>query len=253
MDRLDRANEVLGESGLALGRTIGRNAERIDRIGGAVVGGIGKAVGAGTSTVGEGITGGAVALGALGAGTAYVAGRALLPVGLTVGGAVGKVAFEGAKTAGNVAGKTAKFLGTGALASAYNGTGNKFFRKFGNPIGMAAAVIGKVMGGLVKVNKGGQIWDASAKKVITKSPSLSLTKKGGAAILGTSLLSGSVGAFGEAEARTMGTIDSTVTTATPDYQPQEYKTTVNNNMIDNAGATGDLVFALFQNRGRSMF
>jgi len=44
----------------------------------------------------------------------------------------------------------------------------------------------------------------------------------------------------------LGKVDTQATTTNPDYQPQEYSRTFA--PPDDAGATGDLVFALFKNR-----
>lgn len=264
------ASEGVGALGKVAGKTLegaARIAKPVDELGGkaidAAVKGAGMAIGGAGYAVGktawEGAKLGAKAAGAIGKGaykavTSDIAKKGYSKAGdVAVGASTSAAngALEFGRSAAKLMGEGARIEGPGAEWF-NNSAASRVIGNLGNPIGMAASMVKKAGQLFIDFEKGGPQWDAKAKKVVDKSMSISLNKKGIAAVTGALALSDSVNTYQEASAKTMGTIDNSVTKATPDYQPQQYSRTVGT-MNDHAGATGDLVFALFKNRGRSAF
>ena len=83
------------------------------------------------------------------------------------------------------------------------------------------------------------------KGTYTKVPGkMRFSKRGLIGIAAASLISGTIGAAQDTKAAHMGTIDSRPVTSTPDFSPRQYEKHPSRSYLDNAGATGDLVFAL---------
>lgn len=174
--------------------------------------------------------------------------------------AIGKAGFKAAAYIAPYAGKaaigTVSAIGSAGLKGAqWIGESAIDSLKSNNPVLNPVRTIGEAGIGLaqkmVKFRPAETIYNTTTKELEQRSPSLKLTKFGAGVILGGAAISSAIHAVDKFKERAMGKIDSKVTTSTPDYSPQEYSTS--NDLIDPAGATGDLVFALFKNRhGGSM-
>lgn len=160
-------------------------------------------------------------------------------IGAAVGGSVGAAAglfaipaagaaFRTGEAIVGLAGKGIKAVATSealgsAATSAAVGAGT---------VGMYGAArlanaTQKFLGSVVKYDKeAGKLMDVK------------LTAKGKALMVGSSVIAGMAGAFNEMQRTHMGTVDTYMTSMTPRIP----------SMPDNAGATGDLVFALNANR-----
>ena len=152
-----------------------------------------------------------------------------------------KVGLAGSSMLGSGAMKASSTVGKWALSSLMSDNPLK------NPVGVVTKAAYRLGGAMVDYRPAERVYNETKKKVITKAPSLKLTKFGGAVVLGGSLLSGASAAWNKFETRQLGQVDTKATTSTPDYTPQEYTKTFAP-PPDDAGATGDLVFALFKNR-----
>lgn len=102
---------------------------------------------------------------------------------------------------------------------------------------------GKFFSSLVDYEPGRQVWNKTTGKLEQKLPNMKLTGRGWALALAGGAIASVMSGSQEMEKRSMGRVDATVTTATPDYQPKQYDT-----HLDYGGASGDLVFALWANR-----
>lgn len=155
------------------------------------------------------------------------------------------------KTTGKVGAFAASGVGTGALkASSYVGrtaiSSVMSSNPLKNPLGVLAKGAYKLGGKMVNYTPGERVYDEASKKIIKKAPSLKLSKFGAGVLVGSSIIGSAMSAMNKFETDRMGTVDTQATTATPDARPQEYNRTFQ--PVDHAGATGDLVFALFKNR-----
>lgn len=243
----DGIGTVGGKIGSGLNTAAGYADNALETVAGAGISAAGKTTEAALGVAGAALYG--TARVGLGVGkVGFKAGKALAPYAGKMAGAAGLVGLEGAKTVGNAA----LGLGKGAFMSAFHGEEMGAIGKIGNVGGVAVNLAKKAFSGLVKVEKGSTSIDKATGKMVRKAPSMKLSGKGWGLVLGASLLAGAKEAWTEENARLMGTVDNKVTGPTPDYQPQEYSKTVNTGN-DFAGATGDLVFALHANRGRSLF
>ena len=151
-----------------------------------------------------------------------------------------RVGMVGASRLGTVGLKASSYLGGAAINSAMSTNPIK------NPLGVMAKGAYKLGGKMVKYTPGEHVYDEASKKIVKQAPSLKLTKFGAAVLMGGSILGSAMSAMNKFETDRMGKVDTEVTTSTPDARPQEYG--VSSPPIDHAGATGDLVFALFKNR-----
>lgn len=145
---------------------------------------------------------------------------------------------------------TAAYKGAGAvgkLAWSSLNSSNPLY----NPIGVAAKTAYNIGKSMVKYTPGERVYNTSRKAIVKKAPTMRLTRFGGGVVLGGSVLSGIASAASAYEQAAMGAVDTTPTSATPEYKPEEYTRHIS--PPDFGGATGDLVFALNANRrGGSM-
>lgn len=212
--------------------------------------GIGKAIGvAMPALIGAGAGGLAGAsLGGNTAGANSQEGIAIgAGIGLAAGGAVsalaGGIAYAPAKTVG-AAMSVAKGIGKASIggAEAIGGaawkTGAATYKAAGKMSGPA-----NVLGGTA-IGKYGSTMAGLGKKLVTEDLRESnilkhkATKLGAGLIIGASVIGGMSGAFDELNTKRMGQMDTMIHKATP--QTPAYQ--------QNAGATGDLVFAMNANR-----
>lgn len=177
-------------------------------------------------------------------------------VGAAIGGV--KLGAKGAWWLGKNIGKAglagASLLGMGAIK------GGMQLSKWGysslnstnpilNPVGTFLKASAKIGQKMVDYTPAERVYNTTRKEVVNKPASLKLSKFGTGVVLGGSILAGASAALNKFEASRLGTMDTKATTSTPDYTPQQYSRTVaSSSPIDDGGATGDLVFALFKNR-----
>lgn len=155
--------------------------------------------------------------GKLAVGTAELGARLAVPVGGMVGSGIYHLSKAGLSVGTKIAGRIPYAKVGGAIADAG--------------------------GSLISYKPERNILKPSGK-IVRKSASIGLSGKGKLIVGAASLLAGSIAAAKEDNAYHMGQIDSRVQTATPDYAPKEYERHPTHSYMDNAGATGDLVFAL---------
>lgn len=115
-------------------------------------------------------------------------------------------------------------------------------RRFGD-VKIPAKAAYNFLSSLIDYQPGGEAWNETKGVLEKRMPNLRLTGRGKILAIGAGLAASAIRGSNEQEKRTMGKVDSSVTTATPDYSPKEY-----NVNLDSGGATGDLVFALWANR-----
>ena len=150
------------------------------------------------------------------------------------------IALRGASLIGSAGYNTASLLGRAAYTSL--NSSNPIL----NPVGTAVKGMYKLGQKMVDYSPGERVYNTTRKKVVNKAPSMKLSRLGVGVVLGASVLSGASAAYDKFMAQRLGTVDTQATTSTPDYTPQEY--TRQFEPVDDGGATGDLVFALFKNR-----
>lgn len=165
---------------------------------------------------------------------AWYLGKQSFNVGLSASTAIGTGAIKLAQKVGSLGINTATFLGKSIYLSLQQ-------NDWRNPIGKAFKGIYNLGASLVDYTPGHQVYDEARKQLTYKAPRMRLTGKGKVALALTGLaMIGSDVSTNRAR-ESLGTMDTKVHTATPDYQPREYS-------VDFGGATGDLVFALHNNR-----
>lgn len=150
------------------------------------------------------------------------------------------IALHGASLIGSAGYNTASLLGRAAYTSL--SSSNPIL----NPVGTAIKGMYKLGQKMVDYTPGERVYNTTRKEVVHKAPSMKLSRLGAGVVLGGSLLSGASAAYDKFMTQRLGTVDTQATTSTPDYTPQEY--TKQFTPVDDGGATGDLVFALFKNR-----
>jgi len=126
------------------------------------------------------------------------------------------------------------------------GVGVNFLHGFRNPV-LGLATTAKNMYDrfpLVERKPEEQVFNKKTRQFETRGGNLKFTKLGMAVLGGAALIANAFQGYDNYMTRRMGQVDANKVTATPDYQPQEYKI----QSFDFAGATGDLVFALHANR-----
>lgn len=183
----------------------------------------------------------------LGDAAGWTAGKAAKMVGkgaLFAGKNIGKAGFFGAKMAGKAAMKTASGLGSAAIGTAKftNKAADKMFES--KIASRFAKNTGEFIGSFVKYTPEHQRYNPITRKLEERAGEMKLTGKGKLLVAGAALLAGAIKANQENNAYHMGQIDSQVQTATPDYQVKQYDEHPSHSYLDNAGATGGLVFAL---------
>ena len=212
--------------------------------------GIGKAIGVAMPTV-IGVGAGGLAGTSLGGNTAGANSKegAMIGagIGLAAGGAAsavaGSIVYAPAKTA-SVAVGAAKGIGKASIARAeaiggavWSGA-RTAYKKTG-----AIAGAGNALGGAA-IGKYGSTIAGIGRKLVTEDLRDSnvlkhkATKLGAGLIVGASVIGGMRGAFDELNTKRMGQMDTRVQRATPQIPAYD----------QNAGATGDLVFAMNANR-----
>lgn len=183
----------------------------------------------------------------------YVARKALTEAGkatLEVGKIAASAAKEGAvltgKAALGVGGLTYKagaqtvkgawYMGESALA------GMNSSNRFLNPIGNAVNLAGRFGSKMLKYEHETLDRNPITRELVVNSGGLKFTKLGAGIILGAGALAGTRDAVGTHLDNRVGPIDPHKVTAAPEIVKEDYS------VIDNGGATGDLVFALHENR-----
>ena len=182
----------------------------------------------------------------------YVARKALVGAGkatLEVGGIAASAAKKGAiltgKAALGVGGLTykagaqtvkgARYMGESALA------GMNSSNRFLNPVGNAVDLAGRLGRNIMTHQYERLDRNPLTRELIVHSGGLKFTKLGAGIILGAGALAGAKEAVGAHMDNRVGPIDPKKVTAAPRIEKEEYE-------INNGGATGDLVFALHDNR-----
>ena len=148
----------------------------------------------------------------------------------------GKAAFKGAATVAGGAAKGTAYLVKDAYAARNEEGARNVVGQFINH-GKALA---KSMGDWEKSK---DVYNPITGEVKHTDAHFQLSKFGKAAFFGPALAAVAVGAAQKYEDNRVGPIDSNVVTATPNYAPPKTPSYANN-----CGATGDLVFALHNNR-----
>lgn len=154
---------------------------------------------------------------------------------------IGEAAFataRGASWLGKGALRASNFTGPFAGGNAASRFANTVSSNFMNPVGSIANKFAKASKGLITHTPRAQSWNAEKGIMESKGGGMKLSTWGKAAVAGVGLYSGVMKAMDTFEQSRMGMMDSFVATNTP--QIPSYK--------DDAGATGDLVFALNANR-----
>lgn len=148
---------------------------------------------------------------------------------------------KSAISASSLIGKTTINLGYHSGKSIYK---SLHYNDFRNPIGKTLQAGYKFTTGLAKYTPEETVYNATKHKLETRGGDFSLTKKGRVAVAGIGLIGAGINLAGTSDKNNMGITDTKITTATPIYQ----QATQNKRNIDFGGATGDLVFALHNNR-----
>jgi len=168
-------------------------------------------------------------------------------VGKTAGAGIGLAKWGAVETGRSIAelGKeTTQLAGTALIGGAHyagKALSSKTARKFYKAVGRDVGNLAKSM---VTYTPEHLVHDARKGTYEKIGGRMKFSKKGLVAIAAASLIGGSIKAGQDIKASNMGTIDSHPTTATPDYMPKQYERHPSRSYLDNAGATGDLVFAL---------
>lgn len=212
--------------------------------------GIGKAIGVAMPTI-VGLGAGGLAGASLGGNTAganskegAVVGAGIgLAAGGTVSAMAGAIAYAPAKTAKAAYG-AAKGLGKASILGA-EAVGGAAWKGAEAAYDAAKAMggAGNILGGAA-IGKYGSTMAGIGRKLVTEDLRESnilkhkATKLGAGLIIGASVVGGVRGAFDELNTKRMGQMDSRTQRATPQVPMYD----------QNAGATGDLVFAMNANR-----
>ncbi len=201
-----------------------QNTQGLPEVGGGLFNRIGYAIGSAGKAVGKGAL-------YLGVGTAALGGKALYHTakGIGYGG------FYASKKLGYGIGNTASFLAGMGWESLHR-------TNWSNPVGKLARIGYKAANSMVKYEAGHNVFNVHTNKVEYRPPNLRLTKKGLAVVAIAGIASALSGASAQNTSTNMGMISPNKVTATPQYAPQQQQRNLD------GGATGDLVFALHQNR-----
>lgn len=221
---------------------LGYGAMHADAGGASLSGIAGSAVGAGILT-GAG-TAAAVGTAALGAYGAFKATQFAIPH-------IGAGAVSGAKNLGEAVPGMLERLGVGtanvarALVNPYQFSGNNPLGRFANAALNPLGTIGKITGNVIKnsVERAPSSYSFKNGEFIKKGGGIRMTNLG-RGIIGAGVVAGAIGGIRDAlvESR-MGALDPNVVTSTSMYMPDPKPA-----QTSDAGATGDLVFALHGNR-----
>lgn len=165
---------------------------------------------------------------------AWWLGKQGVRAGFATSAAIGIGAIKLAQGIGSFGINTATFLGKSTVLSLHE-------NDWRNPIGKTAKGLYNLGASLIDYTPGHQVYDEARKQLTYKAPRMRLTGKGKVALALTGLAMIGSDVSTNRVRESLGTMDTKVHTATPDYQPREYS-------VDFGGATGDLVFALHNNR-----
>lgn len=212
---------------------------------------IGRAVRMGYSLSGRGNVGGLYAIGAGAAIGAAVGAKVASDyettdpgTGAMIGGAVGAATLPAAGLAGRAAFETTRFalpyVGAGAAAVGKAAAVGSFWTARNVAAPLAEKYFNtftNLAGRMFEYTPKREIFDSKAGKLMTES-GLKIKPLGWAVLGGTALYGGIKGALETSDRIRMGTPAQEVTRATPRMP----------SYANNAGATGDLVFALNANR-----
>ena len=173
-------------------------------------------------------------VGAVGLPAAGALGAATVELGASLVDSIPKIGAAGL-AAGKILGTAAKTAigGPGFTGGAMAQAGNLIL----NPVQRHARAFSNVADSLFKYTPKREIFDAASGKMKTTG-GLKITPWGWGLLGAGAAVHSARGALAEADRIRMGTVDPYITRATP--RPPSY--------YDNAGATGDLVFALNANR-----
>lgn len=196
------------------------------------------------SFVGDAFSAVGSAIGSVALGTAKVAGSAALNIGDAVATGAWKAGSRTAKAAGKGAVKTADFVGEGVIQSLNSPRG------IYNPVGTIASLSKSAGDAIIKgplkmgrYEREKHHINRFTGEIEVDPGGLKLTPLGMGVLLGSGALAGAMNAEHQYRSNRIGPVDPQTRTATQSMAPQEYR-----RGIDDAGATGDLVFALHQNR-----
>lgn len=172
-------------------------------------------------------------------------GKGALEVGKSIPGIAALAGKGTVKAADKMLGVTDSAVGTGIKAGKYMArdalagmnSGNRFL----NPAGNALNLADKFGSRLMKYDYERLERNPLTNELVVHSGGLKFTRLGAGIILGAGALAGSREALNNHMNNRIGTIDPKKVTATPEMEKEEYS-------INNGGATGDLVFALHNNR-----
>ena len=188
---------------------------------GAIGSAIGSALWSGTKTAGKAV------------------GKASLKTGKAVAGGVGTAAYY----AGLGAVKATKATAKGAAYIAKDAYAGRNETGFRNPVGQFVHTGKAMVKGMGDWEKAKDVYDPLTGKVKHTDAHFKLGTFGKVALFGPALAAGAMGGAQKYEDNRVGPIDSNIVTATPNYAPPQPPSYANN-----CGATGDLVFALHNNR-----
>lgn len=193
---------------------------------------------------------GTIAKGALigAAGLTLAAAKGVGKAGWATAKGAGKFAMWGAPKVGNAAFSVAEGIGNVGIAAVRGMSGMYDPYKRRPTIQKIASRLGEgamnFADGMVRYTPKHMEYNRYRNKMEHVSGKMHMTK-GGALLIGLGGLAASaISAYKDEKAQRMGSIVSKPVTATPDYAPRQYETAPSHSYLDNAGATGDLVFAL---------
>jgi len=171
------------------------------------------------------------------------AAKGAYQVGKATAGGIGTVAYYGGKAAlkgtATVAGGVAK--GTAAIVKdAYAARNEEGAR---NAVGQFVHMGKAMVKGMGDWEKAKDVYNPLTGQLKHTDAHFKLGTFGKVALFGPALAAGVVGGAQKYEDNRVGPVDSNVVTATPNYAPAKTPSYANN-----CGATGDLVFALHNNR-----
>lgn len=158
-------------------------------------------------------------------------GLGYLAVGAGVGTA--KASYEGAKVIGKL----------GVYDASLTAKSLTYKNPLLNPIGAFGSIIKKAADNIVEYKPSETVYNKTKDKLETRDAALNFTKKGKIMFAGITALSAINNAANASDPNNRN-IDFQITKATPKYAPQNNQ----RRQIDFGGATGDLVFALHNNR-----
>lgn len=176
-------------------------------------------------------------------------------------GKIGSAAWKGTKTVAKlgldateavmIGGAKASIWGAKKIAQGTTAVTKDYYKARNiagptNTMGRQATTISAMAKGMGDWQDAKDVYDATTGKLKHHSGQYKLGTFGKAAIFGPAAIAGAYGASNQYMNDRVGPIESTPVTAIPVIQKQNYSTTPS--YANNGGATGDLVFALHNNR-----